>query len=150
MRFNVTIFAAILFLFITSCTSDNQSTKYTGSAAEPIKKVLAGQAESWNHGDLEGYMQGYWNSDSLKFIGKSGLTYGWKPTLQNYRKSYPDKEAMGKLTFSNLTIETLSAESAFVIGKWHLARTKGDLQGHFTLLFKKLNGNWKIVADHSS
>lgn len=95
-------------------------------------------------------MQGYWKSDSLKFIGKSGITYGWRATLENYKKSYPDTAAMGKLKFDLLEVKRLSVMYFFVIGKWHLARTDGDLKGYFTLLFKKIKGTWVIVADHSS
>ena len=95
-------------------------------------------------------MDGYWRSDSLRFIGSRGLTYGWQQTLDNYRKGYPDRDAMGILNFTILSIEPLSRKSAFVVGKWHLKRTKGDLSGHFTLLWRKVDGKWVIVADHSS
>jgi ketosteroid isomerase-like protein len=84
------------------------------------------------------------------FIGKSGIIYGWQKTLDNYKKGYPDKKAMGKLNFTLLEMKALSPEYYFVIGKWHLQRTIGDLQGIFTLLFKKINGEWLIIADHSS
>lgn len=95
-------------------------------------------------------MNGYWESDSLKFIGSRGLTYGWQSTLTNYQHSYPDTAAMGKLTFHILSVEQAGPRSAFVVGQWHLKRTKGNLQGHFSLLWKKLAGKWVIVADHSS
>lgn len=116
-----------------------------------IRQLMHEQTEAWNRGDLEGYMQPYWQSDSLMFIGKSGLTYGWQQTLDNYRRNYPDPEAMGKLTFEIVSIESLAdGEAYFVVGKWQLARTAGDLQGHYSLLWKKVNDHWVIVADHSS
>lgn len=111
---------------------------------------MAQQELAWNRGDLEGFMKGYWYSDSLRFIGSRGLTYGWKNTLQNYQNSYPDKDAMGTLVFTILSVEILSKKSAFVVGKWHLARENGDLSGHYTLLWRKIKGVWVIVADHSS
>jgi ketosteroid isomerase-like protein len=114
-------------------------------------RVLQAQTAAWNRGDAAGFMQGYWQSDSLVFIGKRGLTYGWQATLDNYRRSYPDAAAMGQLTFSNLHITPLGADAAHVVGKWHLTRpAAGDLEGHFLLVFRKLKGQWVIVADHSS
>ncbi|TGE14389.1 nuclear transport factor 2 family protein [Hymenobacter elongatus] len=116
-----------------------------------IEQVLATQTAAWNRGDVASFMQGYWQSDSLVFIGKRGLTYGWQPTLDNYRRSYPDAAAMGHLTFSGLHITPISAQAAQVVGRWHLARpAAGDLTGHFLLVFRRINGQWVIVADHSS
>jgi len=115
-----------------------------------IRQIMAEQEQAWNRGDLEAFMGGYWKSDSLKFIGSRGLTYGWQQTLDNYKKGYPDTDAMGKLKFTIISVEKLSGKSAFVIGKWHLTRKAGDLSGHYTLLWKKIKGKWVIVADHSS
>lgn len=115
-----------------------------------IRQIMADQELAWNRGDLEAFMAGYWRSDSLRFIGSSGLTYGWQQTLDNYKKGYPGPEAMGKLKFTILSVEQLSKRSAYVIGKWHLTRKAGDLSGHYTLLWKKIKGKWVIVADHSS
>ncbi|MBK6930224.1 MAG: DUF4440 domain-containing protein [Saprospirales bacterium] len=125
-------------------------TQKSGKAGQAIRAVMAAQEAAWNRGDLEAFMEGYWRSDSLTFIGSKGLTLGWRQTLENYQKGYPDRDAMGKLSFSIISIELLSPKSAFVIGKWHLARNAGDLSGHFTLLWKKIKGHWVIVADHSS
>jgi ketosteroid isomerase-like protein len=115
-----------------------------------ILKVLTEQDAAWNHGDLTGFMQGYWKSDSLMFIGKSGITYGWQKTLDNYKKGYPDTTAMGKLNFEYIEIKRLSVNYFFIVGKWHLTRTIGNLDGAFTLLMRKIKGNWVIVKDHSS
>lgn len=117
---------------------------------QAIGKVLKLQEQAWNMGNIDEYMQGYWNSDSLRFIGSAGIQYGWKATLSGYKKRYPDLQSMGKLTFTILSIELLSPQSAMVLGKWHLKRTKDEPQGHFMLLFKKINGNWVIVVDHTS
>ena len=119
--------------------------------AEKIRSVLNKQVQSWNCGDLNGFMKGYWESDSLMFIGKSGITYGYAETLTNYRKSYSDMDQMGELKFDLIKIDLLNSDVAFVVGKWSLKREKvGDIAGHFTLLLKKLNGQWVIVTDHSS
>ena len=117
---------------------------------EAIQQVMDEQEAAWNRGDLEGFMQGYWKSDSLRFIGKRGITYGWQPTLDNYKKSYPDSDAMGKLQFTNLSMEITGDSATYVIGKWELFRTTDTLAGHYSLLWKNLNGRWLIIADHSS
>ena len=108
------------------------------------------QVKAWNAGDLVRFMEPYWHSDSLMFIGKSGITYGWEKTLANYRKGYPDTASMGKLDFTIVHIKRLSVLYFSVVGKWHLARTIGDASGHFTLLFKRINNRWVIISDHSS
>lgn len=117
---------------------------------DAISLVMQDQEDAWNRGDIEGFMQGYWQSDSLLFMGKSGPTYGWQKTLDNYRKGYPDKAAMGRLTFGIISVRGVGNRSAFVAGSWQLQRTAGDLAGHFTLLWEKKNGQWVIVVDHSS
>jgi ketosteroid isomerase-like protein len=115
-----------------------------------IISILKIQDEAWNMGDINGFMETYLKSDSLMFIGKSGVTYGWQNTLNNYKKGYPDTTAMGKLKFTLINIKKLSRKYYHVVGKWHLTRSIGDLQGHFTLLMQKIKGKWYIIADHSS
>lgn len=115
-----------------------------------ILLLLSQQVDAWNLGSLEGYMKGYWQHDSLKFIGKSGLTYSYKKTLANYKKSYPDKDAMGTLTSTVHHLIRSGEEAFFVIGQWALERKAGELSGYYTLLLRKLNDEWVIVADHSS
>lgn len=115
-----------------------------------IRALLARQNAAWNRGDLDAFMIGYWENDSLMFIGKSGITYGYKNTLTNYKKNYPDTMVMGKLTFTIIHIKQLSPQYIHVTGKYHLARTIGDASGHFTLVFRKINAKWAIVSDHSS
>lgn len=115
-----------------------------------IRKVMDAQVTTWNDGNIDNFMKTYWQNDSLMFIGKSGITYGWQHTLDNYKKNYPDKAAMGQLTFKLLELKPLSSFYYFVVGQWHLQRSSDSLGGYFTLLFKKINGKWLIVADHSS
>lgn len=115
-----------------------------------ILKIMHLQEVAWNGGNLEEFMRGYWENDSLRFIGKSGITYGWEPTLLNYQKGYPDKSAMGKLTFTIIRVEGLAKNLAHVTGKWHLLRENDAPQGYFTLLWRKIKGQWVIISDHSS
>lgn len=115
-----------------------------------IKKILDAQVDAWNGGNIHKFMEGYWQNDSLMFIGKSGITYGWQQTLNNYQKHYPDTASMGKLNFDSLAFKPLSPMFYFIVGRWHLQRSIGNLEGYFTLLFRKINGKWFIIADHSS
>lgn len=115
-----------------------------------IKKMLAAQEKAWNDGSLDKFMVGYWQNDSLLFIGSKGPKYGYRTTLENYKKNYPDAAHMGHFTSTILSMKKLSADYYFVVGKWFLKRTVGDASGHYTLLIKKINGQWLIVADHSS
>ena len=115
-----------------------------------VRNILAQQSQAWNRGDIDAFMVGYWENDSLMFIGKSGVTYGYKNTLTNYKKNYPDTASMGKLTFTIIQVKQFSPEFFHVTGKYYLKRTIGDASGHFTLVFRKTNGKWVIIADHSS
>jgi uncharacterized protein (TIGR02246 family) len=136
----------LVFFFVISvnyCLAQSKDEK-------AIRQLLNEQTLAWNQGDIDRFMKTYWENDSLMFIGKSGVTYGWTNTLNNYKKNYPDTAAMGKLSFDILVVKRLSPEYFQVIGKWHLQRSIGDLSGHYTLLLKKINGKWVIIADHSS
>ena len=114
-----------------------------------IRSILEQQTVEWNKGNLEGFMSGYWQNDSLMFINNNGISYGWQKALDNYKKDYPDTASMGKLNFNLLQIKRLSADYFFVIGKWHLTRSIGDVGGAFTLVIRKIKGRWVITADHS-
>ena len=121
-----------------------------GKNEQKIRELLTMQTESWNRGDIEGFMETYWKNDSLLFIGKNGVRRGWEETLNNYKRGYPDTAAMGKLSFDIIKVEKLSSRYYFVVGKWMLTRSIGNLSGHYNLLMKKIRGKWVIVADHSS
>ena len=120
------------------------------NARQKILTLLDTQTQAWNRGDLEGFMKGYWENDSLRFIGKSGITYGYNNTLNNYKRGYPDTAAMGKLQFTILVVKKLSPRYYEVVGKWYLKRSIGDVSGHYTLLLRKINSKWVIISDHSS
>lgn len=139
------IFLLLLLPVITDFAANAQSAD-----VKAIHKILDDQTYFWNKGDLDNFVNGYWNNDSVMFIGSSGVVYGYQNTLQRYKKTYSDSSKMGKLRFQILQVNRLSAEFYFVVGKWMLSRTIGDISGHFSLLFRKINGQWKIIADHSS
>ncbi len=116
---------------------------------QAILKVMADQQSAWNRGDIDEFMKGYWKSDSLLFVGKAAPTKGWQATLDNYKRGYPNKAAMGTLSFNILKVDVLDATNAFVLGGWNV-KTDKDAGGHFTLWFRKINDEWKIVVDHTS
>lgn len=148
-----TIFGLLACLAGTHCAAAQAPPKTSPDAARrAIVQVLTTQTAAWNQGDISGFMQGYWQSDSLVFIGRKGPTYGWQSTLANYLKSYPDAAAMGQLDFSGLRVSLLAPTAAQVVGRWHLGRpaTLGDLQGYFLLVMRQVAGKWVVVADHTN
>ena len=116
---------------------------------EEIQRVMILQEVTWNEGNIEQFMEGYWKSDSLMFIGENGIKYGWETTLENYKTSYPDKTAMGKLNFEILKLE-VNGNSAYMLGKWKLIRKEDTPNGYFTLYWKNIDGEWVITIDHTS
>ncbi|MFZ9170761.1 MAG: YybH family protein [Sediminibacterium sp.] len=143
----------IVYLFAITYTSQafgQQKTAANLSDETAIKALLAAQTKAWNKGDVVHFMEGYLSSDSLLFVGKSGPTYGFNNTLNNYKKGYPDTAAMGKLTFTLLSLSPIEKKHYRVLGKWALKRSKGDVSGYFTLLLEKIKGKWFIIQDHSS
>ena len=122
----------------------------SASEADAIKKVLATQSAAWNRGDVEGFMEGYARTPGLRFASGGTVTYGWQETLDRYKQHYPDRATMGTLTFSDLDVNILAPDAALVFGRWRLHTDKGEPNGLFTLLLRKADGEWRIVADHTS
>jgi hypothetical protein len=142
------LFTAI-FIILIAFTSVARN-KISNKEKSEINRLLDKQVAAWNAGNLEKFMETYWNSDRLVFVGSRGPTYGWQATLNNYKKGYPDKAAMGNLEFKILDISKIDRKTVFVIGRFVLTREIGNLSGHFTLNIQKVKGEWMIVSDHSS
>ncbi len=123
-------------------------------AESAVRNVLEVQRAAWNRGDLVGFMQGYWKSDTIRFAGGDSFRTGWQATLDSYRKGYPDAAAMGQLTFDPLEVRELSPDAVYVFGKWKLSRISDAADkaphGLFTLLFERKDGAWVVTRDHSS
>ena len=137
------------FFLLAVMSSFAQSDSQKAKIADDIRAVMNKQAADWNRGDIPAFMEGYWKSDQLTFVS-TRVTKGWQQTLDNYKRSYPDKSAMGTLTFSDLEIAVLSKDAALVLGSWSLKREKDNPGGKFTLIFRKLKEGWRIVHDHTS
>ncbi|KAA3625707.1 MAG: nuclear transport factor 2 family protein [Flavobacterium sp.] len=138
-----------IYLLALICFSLNSFAQTEAEDKRAIREVLDTQRIAWSNNDLEGFMQGYWKSDSLKFYGSRGVTYGWEQTLANYKKGYPTKDHSGTLTFKLNDISKISEGSYWVMGEFFLKRNVGDANGIFMIIFRKIDGEWKIVADMS-
>lgn len=155
MRFIYTIVFPLLFVSCISVKADvttdntNQTTSSRSDAEAGIRLVMEAQEIAWNNHDLEGFMKGYWKSDNLKFYGSNGLTKGWDNTLANYKKGYPTKAESGSLNFVINDVSKIEGDNYWVMGEYHLKREVGDADGVFIIIFKKIDGEWKIVADMS-
>lgn len=139
-----------IYLVFASCMFITISSIAQSAAEKEILGILERQTQAWNRGDLEAFMKGYWENDSLMYIGKGGVTYGYASTLNSYKKNYGDTARMGKLKFDILHVKSLGPDHYFVVGKWFLTRSAGNVGGHYTLIFKKIKGEWVIISDHSS
>jgi len=108
------------------------------------------QEVDWNNGDIDAFMESYWKSPDLSFISSRGPTYGWDQTKANYKKGYPSKEAMGSLHFDIIRLDPISTDAYYMIGKFTLTRKNDMPSGHFTLVWRKIEGKWLIASDHTS
>jgi beta-aspartyl-peptidase (threonine type) len=117
-----------------------------------IRAVLETQVAAWNAGKLEEFMVGYWNSPDLSFFSGASKLGGWQATIARYRRNYQTEgKEMGKLTFSDLNIEMLGPDAAFVRGGWELELSNGSKPGGiYTLIFRRFRDGWKIIHDHTS
>lgn len=156
-----------ILLFLAACQPKNTATEAKDirvtdtievchtfsidSAALSIQQVLSAQLEGWNKGSVDSFMMGYWNSESLKFITKNGIKFGYQTVSDNYKKSYPNKEAMGELMFDNLAFTSLTDRNDIinVTGKWHVKHHGEMSEGLFSLIFKYTDNDWKIIIDHT-
>lgn len=117
---------------------------------EAVKSILHAQQADWNRADIDAFMEAYWKSEELQFVGSSGVIYGWENTLARYKRNYPDPEAMGKLSFDILQVHKLSGKVILLTGKYTLDRRDDRPTGYFTITWRKIKGRWVIVADHTS
>ncbi len=139
----------IKLVLLGLCTALAVQQSFSQKTAQ-IDSLLARQIAAWNRGDIEGYMEGYWQSDSLIFTSGGKIQRGWKATFEKYKKTYDTPAKMGKLEFSDVEIMSLSKKSAWVFGHWKLAREKDQPGGVFTLILRKFPVGWRIVHDHTS
>ena len=128
----------------------SEPNKRNESIDKAIRAVLQAQADAWNRGDLEAYMDGYDRSPATEFVGGDTITRGWQTVLERYQKKYDSRDKMGVLTFSETEVTVLSKDAALVLGRWRLKRASDEPHGTFSLLFRRRKAGWRIVHDHSS
>lgn len=146
-KLNLIGFSLLLF----SCQTNKVEIPYDKSETISIIKTnLEAQELAWNTGDLSTFMEHYWKSDSMAFMGKTGVTYGWQQTLDAYKAGYPTQKEMGILEFEIKKLDVLSSDAAYMLGSWNIERDTLDVGGHFSLILKKIAGHWVIVTDHTS
>ena len=137
------LLVGVMLLSACNCQIDNEQD------ISEIKTTLHKSAADWSSGNIEAFMDAYWKSEKLQFIGKTGITYGWQQTFDNYLKRYPTKDHTGKLTFKILSVDFLAKDLYSLTGEYHLDRKVGNANGIFTLIFKKIDNKWVIISDHS-
>jgi uncharacterized protein (TIGR02246 family) len=143
-----------VLLFGTAVAAGAQDAAAGGAAASTaaVRAVLDAQVEAWNRGNLERFMEGYWRSPDLVFQSGATVTRGWQATLERYRRRYQSEgKEMGRLRFEELDLQPLGPDAVFIRGRWHLTMKDGsEPNGLFTLLARRIDGEWKIVHDHTS
>ncbi len=146
------LFLCGLPLLLSPASHAQASSATSDDSKSAIQHVIVAQQGAWNRHDLEAFMTGYWNSPELTFFSGAKEHDGWQATMDRYRATYASGgHEMGKLEFSNLRIELLGSDAAFVLGEWHLTTSDGKTpHGLFTLVFRKFPDGWKIVHDHTS
>ena len=143
------LFICVVVVVLNLGVRSNAATPVERAEGE-IRAVLDEQVAAWNRGDIPGFMKGYWNSEKLTFSGANGVRRGWQSVKERYRQSYPDRAAMGKLTFSELEITPLGSDAALVLGRWQLERAADRPGGVFTLVMRRFPAGWRIIHDHTS
>src|SRR6266849_3753416 len=145
---------AVALIAFAVCWGDMAPGAVAARAESPdeaaIRALLEAQQAAWNRGDIEAFMVGYWKSDRTEFVGADGVERGWQAVLERYRRRYPNRQAMGKLTFSDLEITMLAPNAAFILGRWQLEREKDRPGGVFTLIARNFPEGWRIIHDHTS
>ncbi len=150
--------AATLFLLLASAAllatgasvRPAQQDQWAPAADSAVRGLLRDQAAAWNRGDVDGFLAGYRNSGQTIFAGSQGIIRGWEQLRQRYHTYYPDRQAMGTLTFSSVEVTFLCPDAALAVGNWHLDRDAGPVGGVFSLVLRQYPEGWRIIADHTS
>ena len=114
-----------------------------------VRAVMEEQEAAWNNGDFQTFMEGYWKSDSMRFVGRGGPSYGWNTLLEMYQKSFPNRDDMGQLSFDIKQISASKPPYLWVDGNWSIDRGDSTIDGNFVLIFEEKEEEWKIIEDHT-
>ena len=144
----------LIFIFAVLLTASvpafGQSEKQKAKIISEIEQVMTAQTAAWNRGDIDGFMEGYWKSDEMRFVSDNSVSMGWQAALDRYKKNYDTRAKMGELTFDDPVIVVLDKNNAYVFGRFILVRENDKPTGLFTLIFRRTKDGWKIIHDHTS
>lgn len=140
------VLAGLAFLCVTACAS-LPAVPGEATEAATITAMLKAQDAAWNAGDIDGFITGYWPSEKLRFASGGEVVHGFDATLARYKARYPGREGMGELTTSDYEIDILSGDAAIAHGRWNVTTDAGSSDGLYTLVLRKLDGQWLIVSD---
>lgn len=137
-----------LFNFLVALFNSSSQNSLPEVTIE-IQQILEAQKNAWNRGDLERFMTYYWKSENLTFQSGANKWRGWQTLLERYKRNYP-REKMGQLDFTDLEVNLLNGNAAYVLGKWQLTFEQEKREGRFTLIWKRFPEGWRIIHDHTS
>jgi ketosteroid isomerase-like protein len=145
------IFCVLIFGMLFAFPASIQAQAVEPKTAQHLEQLMQQQGIDWSKGNLDGFMSAYWKHDSLAFISSKGITYGWKGLYERYQKAYPTAAKMGQLRFKTLLMRQLAQNEVFVVGEWHVVDAdQQSKSGIFSLVFRRIDGQWKIISDHTS
>lgn len=152
MQSRTLFIACALALSLPACTAigpagDTVAAPSQAAIPDRLVEILMAQQTAWNSGDIDGFMKAYWQSPDLRFASGGSVTSGWQETRDRYHARYSNRALMGELSFGSLDVVVLSEDAAIVHGAWALTRERDRPSGLFTLVFRQINGEWKIVSD---
>lgn len=148
MRLHRTLFC-LAVVAIAAFQYARAQTPQSTAEVQAILSVLDKSADNWNRGDLDAFATSYKNSPDILFMGRT-IQHGYAQMLARYKAAYPTRDAMGKLSFTQLAVQPLDAHFATVTGNLHLERTAvggGNADGYFLLVVEHTPPGWKIVRD---
>jgi ketosteroid isomerase-like protein len=149
MKRTIAALMMIAALIIGCESEDRPGSGYETEVREEIGSAMKEQVDSWNSGELAGFMKYYWRSGEMTFHGGKRRLQGWETLNSMYIETYSG-EQRGILEFSGLEINVVTPELAYVLGDWKVELPDTVKQGKFTLIWKKMDEGWRIVHDHSS
>ena len=150
LKIRVALLSAIAAIAILCLAAAPRTITADSPEESQIRALIDSQAEAWNRGDIDSFMTPYWKSEDTEFVGANGIVRGWEAVRQRFRHTYPDRSAMGTLSFTNLEIHVTCADAAYVVGQFQLQRENDKPAGVFSLDFRKFPEGWRIVLDHTT
>ncbi len=134
---------------LSTAISCNMGCRSAGLSHQ-IETLMNEQTEQWNHGSIDGFMRYYVHGDELTFSSADEVRRGWDETIARYKRRYPDRTAMGTLSFSDLESTPLGSRHALTLGRWHIERDAGNIAGAFSLVWRRTGRGWFILHDHTT